>query len=41
MKRYLLIIAAVVAFFTTASAQRAELTASYGGYSQMGALDRP
>ncbi len=39
MKRYLLIIAAVVAFFTTASAQRAELTASYGGYTQMDAMD--
>lgn len=39
MKRYLLAIVAMIGLFSAAQAQRTELSVSYGGYTQMDAMD--
>ncbi|MBD5232432.1 MAG: porin family protein [Muribaculaceae bacterium] len=39
MKKFLLIIAAAIAFAVSANAQKAELQLGYGGYTQMDAMD--
>lgn len=39
MKKYLLALCAILGIFTAAQAQRTELTVSYGGYTQMDAMD--
>lgn len=39
MKKFLLVLAALVATTVYASAQRAEITVSYGGFTQMDAMD--